>query len=146
MNVDQRAVPAPPGAKTRRKLLVPILVAAVVVLATLSGVLIFLVARGLDPASEDVSEFLSARSAVVEDRAANLSDLLLNYDATNIDQVADRILGISTGNFRQQYEELIAELGTALEEASASSRGRVLEAPTVTFRSASEAVAIVSVT
>jgi hypothetical protein len=146
MSVDQNAVTATSETSTRRRLFVPILVAGIVVLAALSSVLGVLLAQGLEPSPEGVDDFLAERSSVVQARATELSELLLNYDATNIEQVADRILEISTGNFREQYEQLIAELGTALEKVSASSRGRILEGPSVSFRSASEAIGVLNVT
>jgi hypothetical protein len=61
--------------------------------------------------------------------------------------IADRMLEISTGNFRQDYEETFsAGLGEAIEEASASSRGQILNGPEISFRSGSEALAIARVT
>jgi hypothetical protein len=146
MSVDQSTVTASSKATTRHRLLLPILIAAIVVLAALSSVLGVLLTQGLEPSPEGVDDFLAERSSVVEQRASELSQLLLNYDATNIEGVADRILEISTGNFREQYEQLIAELGTALEEVSASSRGRILEGPSISFRSASEAIGVLNVT
>ncbi|HYI46428.1 MAG TPA: hypothetical protein VE174_13305, partial [Actinomycetota bacterium] len=74
-------------------------------------------------------------------------NLLSNYDASNIDQVAERMLEISTGNFRTDYEETFAAgLGGALEEVEASTRGQIISGPDVSFRTASEAVAIARVT
>jgi hypothetical protein len=84
---------------------------------------------------------------VAERRAIEVINLLMNYDSTNIDEVADRMLQISTGNFRQDYEETFsAGLGKAIEKVSASSRGQILNGPEISFRSGSEALAIARVT
>jgi hypothetical protein len=101
----------------------------------------------VDTSAEDVGEFMNDQRPVAERRAIDVINLLMNYDSTNIDQIADRMLEISTGNFRQDYEETFsAGLGEAIEEASASSRGQILNGPEISFRSGSEALAIARVT
>jgi hypothetical protein len=132
--------------KSRRRLLVPVLIAALVVALISAGTLGFLLVRNLDTSSGEVGDFLAARAAQVETSSETVMSLLLNYDATNIDEVADRILALSTGDFRDDYRELIPNLGPALEETSSSSRGQILDGPDVSFRSPSEAIAIASVT
>jgi len=145
MNSDQATVEQTAPVE-RRKQLVPLLVGGVVVLAALCIALGLLLERSLDTSASDVSEFLEQRGEVVESRSSRLAQLLLNYDATNIDNVADSVLEMSTGNFRQQYERLLPDLGPALERVGASSRGRILEGPFISFRSPTEAVAIIKVT
>lgn len=70
----------------------------------------------------------------------------MNYDSTNLDARAESIRELATGSFREQYDELIGQgLGEALQAASASSRGQIIEGPDVAFKSADEAVAIARV-
>lgn len=126
----------------------PALVGGLVV--ALSAALVFgtLYLAG-DTSLEDVGALLAEQSPDVEERAVRIANLLLNYDSTTLDSVAEDMLEISTGNFREQYEEVLSQgggLGTALEEAAASSRGRILSGPDVYFRTASEAIAILQVT
>lgn len=96
----------------------------------------------------EVTDFMANERPQIAERAERVATLLFNYDSTNLDAVARDMLEISTGNFREQFEQAIAAgggLGTALEEASASSRGQILNDPDVSFRSAAEAVATFSV-
>lgn len=100
-------------------------------------------------APEEVSTYLDDERPEVSERARQVADLLLNYDSTNLDEVSAQMLELSTGNFREQYEEVLssgAGLGSALEEASASSRGQLLDDPDVAFRGPAEALAIMRVT
>ncbi len=126
-----------------RPWLVPLLAAAAVIglaAATTFGILVL---RD-DVTPPEVTDFIAAERPQIEERAAEVATLLFNYDSTNLDQVAEQMLEISTGNFREQFEQALAAgggLGTALEEASASSRGQLLDDPDVSFRSAAEAVA-----
>lgn len=100
-------------------------------------------------APEEVSTYLDDERPEVSERARQVADLLLNYDSTNLEDVSAQMLGLSTGNFREQYAEVLssgAGLGSALEEASASSRGQILDDPDVAFRGPAEAFAILRVT
>ncbi|MGH2730219.1 MAG: hypothetical protein ACRDJI_06360 [Actinomycetota bacterium] len=134
--------PPEPG-RDGAKLLVGALVLAVALAATFAA--LWLTERDTSP--QDVTALLSSRSDAVESRVSEVLDLLTNYDATNLDEVAERMLEISTGDFREDYEESFAAgLGSALEEVSASSRGQVLDGPDVSFRTASEAIAVARVT
>ena len=102
-----------------------------------------------DLSSNDVGEVLSEETPEIEEVSRRVADLLLNYDSTNLDSVAEQMLDLATGNFREQYEEVLssgAGLGAALEEASASSRGSVLTGPDVYFRDGAEAIALMNVT
>ena len=124
----------------------PLLIAAVVVLASLSAVLFVLFLRTSETSSEEVASFLNERQGAADDRARRVISLLMTYDATNLDEVAEQILDISTGNFKEQYQDIIQQnLGSALEEASASSRGQIVSGPDIAFLSPSEAIAIARV-
>lgn len=143
------APPAPQKrVRGRRRFLVPALIAGLVVALSAAAVFgtLYLTAE-TTPA--DVGAFLAADVPQVRERSATVAELLLNYDSTNLEEVSRRMLEISTGNFREQYEQVLSSgpgLGAALEEASASSRGQILEGPEVYFRTPSEAIAILRVT
>jgi hypothetical protein len=140
-----------PPARRRKGWVVPVLSGALVLALAAAVTFGILLVRGTETSPEDVGDFMATESAEVDERATQVIDLLLNYDATTIESVADEMLTVSTGNFRQQYEELIvggAEggLAEALQAAAASSRGQFLEGPDISFTSPSEAVAIARVT
>lgn len=131
-----------------RRFLIPALVAGLVVALATAGVFGTLYLTS-DVSDDDVATALDEETDEVSDVAGTVSNLLLNYDSTNLDQVAEQMLEVATGNFAEQYEEVLSQgagLGEALEEASASSRGSILEGPDVYYRSPSEAIAIVRVT
>ena len=96
-------------------------------------------------APEEVSTYLDDERPEVSERATQVADLLMNYDSTNLDEVSAQMLELATGNFREQYAEVLSSgtgLGTALEEFSASSRGQILDEPDVAFRGPAEALVI----
>lgn len=100
-------------------------------------------------APAEVNAYLDDERPEVSERARQVADLLLNYDSTNLDEVSAQMLELATGNFREQYTEVLSSgtgLGSALEEASASSRGQLLDDPDVAFRGSAEALAILRVT
>lgn len=135
-------------ARTPRRFLIPALVAGLVIALATAGVFgaLYLTAEISD---EDVATALAEETDEVSDVAGTVSNLLLNYNSTNLDQVAEQMLEVATGNFAEQYEEVLSQgagLGEALEEASASSQGSILEGPDIYYRSPSEAIAIVRVT
>lgn len=138
---------APAG---RRIPMVPALVAALVVTASLAAAFaaLWLTKEGDERTSaREVGSYLGAHIPQVEDRAAEVATLLLNYDSTNIEEVSDQILALATGDFRDDYEDIVGggNLQEALEESASSSRGQILDGPDVYFRSASEAIALVEV-
>jgi hypothetical protein len=145
--------PAPPApaarasSRLRNRWLVPALAAGLVLSVALAATFVALWVTSVDTSAEDVGEFMNDQRPVAERRSIEVINLLMNYDSTNIGEVADRMLEISTGNFRQDYEETFsAGLGEAIEEAAASSRGQILNGPEISFRSGSEALAIARVT
>lgn len=141
--VETTTPPAATEEPARRGRLVPALVASLVVAVSIAGVFGALWLTNVDTSPQDVGDYLEDRRPEVTRRVNEIATLLLNYDATNIEEVGERLLSLSTGDFRQDYEQIVAgELQAALEEASSSSRGQILEGPDVYFRSASEAVAI----
>ena len=133
--------------RSRRRLLVPLLIAGLVIALSLAGVFVFLWLQSVDTSPEEVADFLSKEAPAVADTATEVATLLINYDSTNLDQRQQEIIPLSVGRFRQQYEDLVSQgLGAALEETSASSRGQILQGPDISFASPSEAVAILETT
>jgi hypothetical protein len=130
------------------RFLFPALIAGLVLALAIAVTFFVLWLQTADPQPEDVSDFIAAEKPAVEQRAIDVTNLLLTYDSTNLEEVTEKMLAISTGNFKQQYEDLIKVqgLGPALEHAKASSRGQILTGPDVTFSGPAEAVAILNVT
>src|SRR5687768_15629692 len=89
-----------PGA-ARPKLLVPLLIAALVVSLAIAATFVVLWRQAAETTPQEVAAVLSAETAAVERVSAEVISLLTNYDASNIDQVAARMLEVSTGNFRK---------------------------------------------
>jgi hypothetical protein len=131
-----------------KRFLVPALIGGLVLALCIAVTFFVLWLQSADPRPEDVSDFIAAETPAVEQRAIDVTNLLLTYDSTNLDEVTEEMLSLSTGNFKQQYEDLIEVqgLGPALEKAKASSRGQILSGPDVTFSGPSEATAILNVT
>ncbi|HEY7875420.1 MAG TPA: hypothetical protein VIG64_09890 [Actinomycetota bacterium] len=130
----------------KRKLLVPLLIGGLVLATALAATFAVLWSQSRDTTSDEVASFLGAEKSVVEERSGELVNLLMNYDSTNLDEVSEEVLTLSTGDFAEDYEDTLARgLGAALEKSTASSRGQILDGPDVFFRSPSEATAILRV-
>ena len=114
-------------------------------LAVAGGVLAFLYWGSRDTSSAEIDRYLGTQATEIERAAVEIAELLTNYDADSIDAVGDRLLGLTTGEFRSDYEELLPGLGPALERARVSSTGDVVGDPEVAFSTADEAVALVRV-
>jgi hypothetical protein len=149
IRLDREIPVADPAESQRRKgWVVPLLAALTVVSLATAAVFGYLYLTS-DVSSDDVGTALGEQSPEVKSVAETVANLLLNYDSTNLEDVSDQMLEIATGNFREQYEEVLsggAGLGAALEEASASSRGSILQGPDIYFQSGSEAIALMNVT
>lgn len=127
----------------RRGWQTPLLIGALVFSLALAGTFAALWIATVDTSAEEVSEYLGDRRPEVERRVSEVATLLLNYDSTNLEEISEQMLQMSTGNFREQYEDIVAgALQQALEKSSSSSRGQIVEGPDVYFQSPSEAVAI----
>jgi hypothetical protein len=55
------------------------------------------------------------------------------------------MLAISTGGFRDDYDQFTQSLGSVLEEAGASSTGSILDEPDISYTSPEEANVVVRV-
>ncbi len=116
----------------------------------LAGVLVVVLALGANiivlrrqTSGDAVQAFVREEEPRVKEQATKLLSLLMNYSGADVSTIGDRILALSTGNFRQQYEQVLGRgLSRALQQAGASSRGQIVTGPNVSFRSATEAIAI----
>jgi hypothetical protein len=106
---------------------------------------LYLAGRATSP--QEATTYLDEQRPDVAARATEVTQLLTNFDADSIDEASERVDVIATGNFKRDYRSLTGGgLSTALERASASSTGEITNGPEVSFRSASEAIALVEVT
>jgi hypothetical protein len=145
MTVEESALGVGVADETpKRPLLVPLLIGGIVVAVALATVFAVLWTQSRDTSADEVESFLSGQSTVVRERSEKIVTLLMNYDSTNLDDVSDQVLALSTGSFAQDYRETLGRgLGDALKKNTASSRGQILDGPNVFFKSPSEATAIV---
>ncbi|CAN5610192.1 hypothetical protein BH20ACT23_BH20ACT23_20000 [soil metagenome] len=117
------------------------LIGAVVATGLFCG--LWLMSRSTNP--EEIDRALDQAAPDARAAADEVIELLINLDAGNVDEAGERVLELSTGNFREDYEELLPGLGPAFEEAGASASGEVLDGPDVAFIASGEAVAVARV-
>lgn len=117
------------------------LIGAVVATGLFCG--LWLMSRSTNP--EEIDRALDQEAPDARAAADEVIELLINLDAGNVDEAGERVLELSTGNFREDYEELLPGLGPAFEEAGASASGEVLDGPDVAFIASGEAVAVARV-
>lgn len=130
-----------------RRWLVPALIAALAVAFSLVVTFFVLWLGTADPTGEDVEKYMASHKPAVEERSTEVAKLLFTYDSTTLEQVTERMLELSTGNFAVEFEQNIVErgLGDALENAKVSSRGIILEGPDASFIGSSEAQVIFNI-
>jgi len=104
---------------------------------------LWLTSRPTNP--ESIDRALDDEAPAARATADEVIELLINLDAGNVDEAGERVLELSTGNFREDYEELLPGLGPAFEESGASASGEVLDGPDVSFTALDEAVAVARV-
>ncbi len=103
--------------------------------------------RSKDTEPQEVTAALFAESSAAAETASLVIEALLDYDSASLGEQREKLLGLTTGTFREQYEELIAgELEVILERTSASSEGDIADGPDISFETADRAVAIARVT
>lgn len=117
------------------------LVGAVVAAGLFCG--LWLMSRSTDP--EAIDRALDQEAPDARAAADEVIELLINLDADNVDEAGERVLELSTGNFREDYEELLPGLGPAFEESGASASGEILDGPDIAFTASDEAVAVARV-
>ena len=124
---------------------------AVFVVASVIGIALtavfatlWLGARGTEPG--EVNRFLGLESSSAEATATDVITAITTFDSDTIDTVRQQLLGLSTGDFRADYEELLAGgLGDFVEESAVSSEGNIVEGPLIGFTSATRAMAVARV-
>jgi len=123
------------------------LVAFIALLAVAVAVGFALLWRGEQPTeAAEVAAYLRAEAGAVSDAATAVITTLMNYDAANVAAVSEDLLPLATGQFRQDYEELLTQgLGDAIAESGATSEGRITAGPDVSFVSATKAYAMATV-
>ena len=135
-----------PRKRDLKRFLVPALIAGLVLALAGATALGLLLVRAQETESSEVGAFLAEAKPDVEERVVEVVNLLTNYDATNIDQVVERMLEITTGSFRKDYEDTFEQgFGDAIKKASTSARGQILTGPDIAFRGPDEAVAVLRV-
>lgn len=129
------------GAGSGNRLLILVLVGAVLAAGLFGG--LWLTSRSTNP--EAIDRSLDQEAPDARATADGVIELLINLDADNVDESGERVLELSTGNFRDDYEELLPGLAPAFEESGASARGEILDGPDVSFTASDEAVAVARV-
>lgn len=128
--------------KGANKILVGLLVLALGAAGAFAA--LWMKTKGTDPA--EVSRTLSAESPEVEEVSTEVIKALLDYNSASLEAQRERLLGLSTGTFREQYEELLAgELEAVLEQTAATSQGDIADGPNVAFETVDRATAIARV-
>jgi hypothetical protein len=123
-----------------------LLTTALVVALGLAALFAFLWQNSKDIDPAELTTELNTEASAVENRAEEVIDVLLNYDSGNFEERADEMRALATGDFRDQYEELIEEgIRELLEESTASSSGEILDGPSVAFTSATESIVLARV-
>ena len=123
-----------------------ILIVLLVVALGLAGAFAALWLKSKDTEPVDVSALLAKDSPAAQAAATQVIEALLDYDSASLDEQQEALLALTTGTFREQYEELIAgELEAVLEETSASSSGEIADGPDIAFETVDRASAIARV-
>jgi hypothetical protein len=128
------------AARHNRALILAV-IGAIVAAALFCG--LWLTGRSTSP--DEIDGALAAEAPDARATAQEVVELLINLDAENVEEAGERVLELSTGNFRDDYEELQPDLGPAFEEAEASATGEIVEGPDVTFTASDEASAVARV-
>jgi hypothetical protein len=134
-----------PSEGGRRGLMTGLLIGGLVVMTALAATFLALWLGNSEPEADDVRAYLEQERDEIEETARAATDILINYDSTNIDARREEMLSISTGGFRADYEEVTSTLGGALQSAAASSTGSILDEPRISFVNPEEADAVMNV-
>ena len=129
--------------RDRRRLINGLLIGGLVLMTALATTFFTLWLLNSDVEPKDVQSYLDEQRPEIEERARTAIDILINYDSTNIDERRTEMLSVSTGSFRDDYEEFTQSLGDVLEEAGASSSGAILDEPRISYTSPDEADVVV---
>ena len=115
-------------------------------LVAIAGVLGYLWVRDRGTDTTEINSFLQRNLGGVSERAHTATELLMDYTTGTVEERSDRLLAVSTGEFRDQYETLLeGGLGEALTDADTIARARIVDGPESSFVSSDEAVSVVRV-
>jgi len=137
------AEPEEDPASDRSRLIRGLLIGGLVLMTALAATFLALWLGSSETEADDVRAYMDEQRPEIELRARTAVDILINYDAADIDERRAEMLEISTGGFRDDYEQFTDSLGDALQDAGASSRGSILDEPRITFTSPEEADAVI---
>jgi hypothetical protein len=94
----------------------------------------------------EVTSFLLDEESGAERTAARVLESIVNYDSETVDEDKDELLALATGDFHNDYEDLLSGgLGEALEETETRSEGEIVNGPDIGFTSATRATAVARV-
>lgn len=127
----------------RSRLATGLLVGGLVLMTALATTFLALWLGSSETEPDEVRAYMDEQRPEIAEKARTAVDILINYDSANIDERRAEMLAITTGGFRDDYEQFTDTLGSALEEAGASSRGSILDEPRISFTSPEEADVIV---
>ena len=97
--------------------------------------------RATDPS--EVTAFLRDGAPDAGSTATKVLTSIVNYDPDTVEENQDELLGLATGAFRADYEDLLSGgLGAALEETETRSEGEIVDGPEVAFTSATRGTAV----
>ena len=97
--------------------------------------------RATDPG--EVTSFLIDQAPDAERTARRVLVSIVNYAPDSVDEEKDDLLGLATGDFREDYEDLLSGgLGEALEKTDTRSEGEIVNGPDVAFTSATRGSAV----
>jgi hypothetical protein len=97
--------------------------------------------RGTDPS--EVTAYLVEQEPDAQRTATKVLESIVNYDPESVEENKDALLRLATGEFRDDYEDLLSGgLGEALESTGTRSEGEIVDGPDVGFTSATRSTAV----
>ena len=97
--------------------------------------------RGTEPS--EVTAYLAEQEPEARRTAATVLESIVNYDPESVEEDKDELLDLATGEFRDDYEDLLSGgLGEALEETGTRSEGEIVDGPDIGFTSAVRGMAV----
>jgi hypothetical protein len=134
------------GDSVRQRALPKGWIAVTLLLVALAGAFGYLWVKDRGASAPEIDSYLQTNLGRVSERAHTATELLMDYTIGTVEERSARLLAVSTGDFREQYETLLeGGLGKALSEANTIARARIVDGPESSFVSSDEAVAVVRV-
>lgn len=122
------------------------LLVGLVLTAATAVVLAFLWAGARDTEPAEITRYLSSQDEAVARTASEVLEVIINYSPETVEEQADRVREIGTGEFLEDYEALIeGGLSEVVASTAATSKGEIATGPDVAFISADRAVAVARV-